>query len=223
MHLLKRKDNQNSQITDQEIVQRILSGEKVLYELLLRRYNQKLFRVVRSYISDEQEVEEVIQQTYIKAYEKLFQFQWNSGFSTWLIRIGINQALEQLREKTKHIKKYASLSDHRQEVFQIADNYQMTPESRIIQTETKHLLEKAVDMLPEKYRVIYVFKEVEGMSISEICGCLDLSESNVKVRAHRAKQMLKENLYAISEDQEIFEFGNERCDRLVDRVMKAIL
>ena len=98
----------------------------------------------------------------------------------------------------------------------------MNPEKITIQNEAKQLLEKAIDNLPEKYRIIYVLRELEGMSVSEITQCLDLSESNVKVRLHRAKSMLKESLYKLSLHQEVFEFGSRRCDAMVAKVLTAL-
>lgn len=98
----------------------------------------------------------------------------------------------------------------------------MNPEQIAIRQETKQLLEQAIDSLPEKYRIVYTLREVEGMPVHEITQCLDLSESNVKVRLHRAKAMLKDSLFKLSVNREVFEFGNKRCDAVVARVLKAL-
>lgn len=211
------------QISDTEVVERVLQGEKELYELLMRRHNQKLYRTVRSYLKGETEVEDVMQDTYIKAYEKLPQFRNDSLFSTWLLRIGINTALGKLREGKKFIPTalLEGALDNNQ-FLQIPEPSLMNPEKFVIQKEVKQLLEKAIDSIPEKYRVIYILREIENMSTSEITQCLDLSESNVKVRLHRAKQMLKECLYKLSISRDIFEFGFKRCDAMVERVMAAL-
>jgi RNA polymerase sigma factor (sigma-70 family) len=212
-----------SRIPDAEVVERVLHGEKELYELLMRRHNQKLYRTIRCYLKRETEAEDAMQDTYLKAYEKLHQFRNDSQFSTWLIRIGINTALGKLREN-KRSAPAATLEDilDNNLILQLPEPSQMNPEKIAIQEELKRLLEKAVDSLPEKYRVIYVLREMEDMPISEISQCLELSENNVKVRIHRARALLKENLYKLSLSREVFEFGSRRCDALVTRVMAAL-
>ncbi|WP_266205066.1 RNA polymerase sigma factor [Pontibacter kalidii] len=209
-------------LTDEAIVSRVLARETSLYELLMRRHNQKLYRAIRSYLKEEQEVEDAMQDTYLKAFEKLHQFRCDAQFSTWLIRIGINTALAKLRER-KRIFPFSLLVDQPEDISNLITQINfMNPEHIAIQQEVKQLLEKAIDSIPEKYRIIYTLREVEGMPLSEITECLDLSESNVKVRLHRAKAMLKESLFKLSENCNVFEFGNKRCDGIVERVMKAL-
>jgi RNA polymerase sigma factor (sigma-70 family) len=164
-----------------------------------------------------------MQDTYLSAYEKLHQFKKEALFSTWLIRIGINVALGKLR-KGKRFAPAATLEDilDNSLILQLPEPSRMNPEKIAIQKEVKQLLEKAIDCLPEKYRIIYVLREMEDMRINEIMQCLDLSESNVKVRLHRAKAMLKESLYQLSISRDVFEFGFKRCDAIVKRVMTAL-
>ncbi|AKD04150.1 RNA polymerase sigma factor [Pontibacter korlensis] len=209
-------------ITDAAVVSRVLAGEVSLYELLMRRHNQKLYRVIRSYLKQEQEVEDVMQDTYLKAYEKLYQFRSDALFSTWLIRIGINNALARLREQKRLIA--AHLVDQPEDFSYLLNQIttSMNPEQLAIKQEVKQLLEKAIDSIPGKYRVVYMLHEVEGMPITEVAKCLDLSESNVKVRLHRAKLMLKESLLKLSASRDVFEFGNKRCDAVVAHVLKAL-
>ncbi|MGM5470619.1 RNA polymerase sigma factor [Flavobacteriaceae bacterium LMO-SS05] len=201
------------------IIQKILDGEVELFEILLRRYNELLFRTIRSYINSEYDVEDVMQDTYIKAYEKLYQFKNDALFSTWLVRIGINEALQRKR-KVSRLK----ISDIavEQNINQLTNISLMDPEKRTIQKESIAFLEKAVDMLPEKYKIVYMLKEVEGMNISEISNCLDLSNSNVKVRLHRARTMMKDTILLLTNTSNIFEFGNSKCDRIVETVMRRI-
>lgn len=211
-------------LSEIDIINRINAGEKELYEILSRRNNQKLYRVIRSYIKDIQEIEDIMQNTYLKAYEKLYQFKNTSKFSTWLIRIGINETLARLREKAKiyTINKHPNYSQAKS-ILEIPDESQLNPESKIIGEEAKRLLEYVIDSLDTKYRSVYVMKEIEEMSIKDISECLDLSDSNVKVRLHRAKSMLKEKLNSVTIEQEIFEYGNSRCANITDRVMQQIL
>lgn len=209
-------------LSDTEVVRRVVSGEKELYEILMRRHNQKLYRVIRSYLKDAYEVEDAMQNTYLKAYEKLRQFREEAQFSTWLIRIGINEALSRLRQQEKLKAAFALQDDLSQyQVLQLPDLC-MNPESNTIHNEMQQLLEKAIDGLPARYKVVYILHEVEEMSTSEITGCLGISESNAKVRLHRARTFLKERLYELSATRDIFTFGFKRCDRLVAKVMKAL-
>ncbi len=212
------------QLHDDAIIKRVLEGEKELYEILLRRYNQTLYRAIRSYINDSMEVEDVMQNTYLQAYEKLHQYRGDAAFPTWLIRVGINQALMQLRKRKKQRQLFAASADEEQfnNIISLSDHKMMNPEKRIILDETKRLVERAIDQLPEKYRAVYVLREIEGINNQEVALCLDLSESNVKVRLHRAKSLLKETLYKLTLTSDIYEFGNIRCDRLVERVMSLI-
>ena len=223
MEALNINDFNNHKLKETEITKRILGGEKELYEILVRRNNQKLYRVIRSYIKDQAEIEDVMQNTYIKGYVKLSQFRSESSFSTWLIRIGINEALARLKDKGK-LFRFMELSNDSGDrtILEIPDSKQLNPQEKMIRKEAKELLEDAIDRLDLKYRTVYILKEVEEMSIAEIAVALDLTVSNVKVRLHRAKAMLKERLYELTINNEVFEFGFGRCDRITENVMNAI-
>lgn len=215
------KDYRASQLDDATVVRRVIAGEKELFEILMRRHNQTLYRVIRGYLRDEDEVRDAMQNSYLKAFDKLYQFQGNSAFSTWLIRIGINEALLRLKDIKRGKVIYMAVEDVDDETLNRIPDKQINAERVMIRQETQQLLEHAIDNLPEKYRVIYMMKEVEGMSNTDIAACLGLSESNVKVRGYRAKTMLKDILLELSAAQ-VFEFGNTRCDAVVHRVMSAI-
>lgn len=220
MELLRTIKLQPLRITDYEVVERILNGEKELYEILLKRYNQTLYRVVRGYLKDD-EAEDVMQETYIKAFRNLHQFNGqNAVFSTWLIRIGINEALQYIRKEKRHqgINHIGNYKSH-DEIINLHTSVKMNPEQQLINNEGRILIEQAIEQLPEKYRIVYILREVEGMKNPEIANCLELTESNVKVRFHRAKEMLKEKLLQLSSDFSVFDFGNDRCDNMVKMVM----
>lgn len=210
-----------TKLSDSQVVQRVLEGEKELFEILLRRYNQRLFRVIRSYIHSEDDVRDIMQDAYVKAYTKLQQFNNQSSFSTWLIRIAINEALQYLRKNKRILVNYGK-TERLENVFNLPDTSQMNPENQVIKTETRVLVEQAVDCLPEKYRVVFMLQQVEGLSNLEIAECLKLTDSNVKVRLHRAKNLLKDELYKSTHDASIFEFGNHKCDAVVCNVMQRI-
>jgi RNA polymerase sigma-70 factor (ECF subfamily) len=206
MDAIRISDFDNKQVTEEEIINRVISGEKVLYEILLRRNNQKLYRVIRGYITHDAEIQDLMQNTYLKAYEKLDKFRYESSFSTWLIRIGINEALSRLREKSRvHQLSTESSNFESNSILEIPDSNQHTPESTMIRQEAKHLLERAIDALPPKYRIIYILREIEELSIDEISSSMDITPENVRVRLHRAKSSLKDNLYDQNVTRDLYE------------------
>ena len=222
MEVLKLSQYRSSHLDDATVVKRVIAGEKELFEILLRRHNQTLYRVIRTYLRDEDEIRDAMQNVYLKAFDKLFQFQGNSSFSTWLIRIGINEALLRLKVIKKQKAIYLDTGHNTSEIINQIPDKQMNPEKIVILHEAKQLLEKAIDSLPEKYRLVYVLKEIEGLENHEITESLSLTEANIKVRLHRAKILLKESLYKISAPKDVFEFGSTRCDAVVKGVMSEI-
>jgi RNA polymerase sigma factor (sigma-70 family) len=217
-----RINQTSNQLNDNVIVRRVVGGEKELFEILLRRYNQRLFRVIRSYLKDAEEVQDAMQNAYLKAYDKLYQFNGDASFATWLIRIGINEALLRLKELRKGNVIVMNASEDQSEILNRIPDQEMNAEKILMHQEAKRLLEKAIDDLPEKYRTVYMLKEVEGLSNEEVSVCLGITDSNVKVRVHRAKSLLKDLLYRISASPQVFEFGNSRCDAVASFVMNSI-
>ena len=206
--------------SDQEIIKEVLNGNTSLFEVLMRRYNQRLFRIQRSYISDEEAVKDTLQQTYLKAFKNLDSFRGEAQFSTWITRIAINEALKYLNKEDRYsdiheISGVISRKSH-------PDDNTNTPEENMIQRDLQRLLEKAVDQLPPKYRSVYMMREVEQISTKETAECLDISRSNVKVRLHRAKQKVRKQLEQQVENTDIFDFRGQRCDRMVYQVMQKI-
>lgn len=223
METLRIHDYRSSKIPDNIVIKRVLNGEKELFEILLRRYNQTLFRVIRSYIKDDDDIEDVMQDTYLKSYEKLDQFKGDSAFSTWLIRIGINEALQRIRRNKRSMDiNVKQENDEANTIISMSDYHKITPETQTINKEMLMLIEKAIDQLPEKYRIVFMLREVEGLNNTEVGECLNITGNNVKIRLHRAKNLLKEILYKISPKAEIFEFGDSRCDKIVDYVLEHI-
>ncbi|WP_424989355.1 RNA polymerase sigma factor [Flagellimonas sp.] len=218
----KTGDINDSKLKESIIIDRINSGEKELYEILIRRNNQKLYRVVRSYLNNSMEIEDIMQNTYLKAYENLPKFKSNSLFSTWLIRIGINEALARIRERSKIHQVETVVYPRMNSILEIPDVEQPNPETHIINKEARILLERLLDSLDSKYRVVYIMREIEGMPVKEIAACLDLSKSNVKVRLHRAKSFMKERFTMVAKQKEIFEYGGGHCDRLTEKVMSML-
>ena len=207
-------------IADTEIIARILQGQKDLYAVIVRRYNQRLYRVGMSIINDDAEVEDVMQVAYIKAYENLGKFEGKSSFSTWLTRILINESLFRLKKRKNSIH----LNDDimKTEIFQQHIIDVKTPVLTILNSELKTILEKSIRQLPEKYRTVFVMREIINMNIAETKECLDISEVNVKVRLNRAKALLRNSLNKYYKNEDILHFHLTRCDRIVERVMNSI-
>lgn len=208
--------NQTSthQLSDEEIVDRILNGEKHLYETLMRKFNTRLYRISLSIVNDDMEAEDVMQTAYINAYRYLSSFQKKSAFSTWLTRILINESLLHKKKMSKRLK---VLTDQKNN-----DSHDDTPLKKVMNKELKTILEKAVSSLPEKYRLVFVMREIQELSTQETMEVLDLGESNVKIRLTRAKEMLRDQLSTYYKPNQLFEFNLVRCDRIAEFVMKEI-
>jgi len=200
------------------ILSRIVQGEKDLYALIMRKYNQRLYRIALSIINNESEVEDVMQIAYIKAYENLDKFRSQSSFATWITRILINESLLHLkkREHVAHFEKGSSFSGYYQRpVVQ-------TPLAKVINAELKTILEFSIRKLPEKYRTVFIMRELENMSVAETMECLEISEANVKIRLNRAKVILRNKLKNYVKDDELLQFYKPRCNKIVEYVMNKI-
>ncbi|HVS92748.1 MAG TPA: sigma-70 family RNA polymerase sigma factor [Mucilaginibacter sp.] len=201
-------------LTDDEIVNLVLKGQVDLFESLMRKYNERLYRISLSIVEDDKEAEDVMQIAYINAYRQLNNFRHQCSFGTWLTRILINESL-------LHKKRIQRTEQLRMET-NFTDVHPETPLSGLINKELGSILEGAVASLPEKYRLVFVMREVQGMSTDETMEALNIGESNVKIRLNRAKEMLRADLQRIWNPREIYEFNLRRCDKVVDNVMNVI-
>jgi RNA polymerase sigma factor (sigma-70 family) len=203
---------QTSPLADIELIDRILAGEKNLFEAIIRRYNQRLYRVGMAILGDDTETEDAMQNSYIKAYEHLAAFERRSAFGTWLTRIMVNECLAQ-KNKNRHTYQNVPQTEN---VTNMA-----TPDHLLANKELSSLLEDAIGQLPEKYRLVFMLREIEEMSVRETGEALHIEESNVKVRLNRARTMLQKNLNGYMKDH-VYAFHLTRCDRIVGQVMSKI-
>ncbi|WP_276372280.1 sigma-70 family RNA polymerase sigma factor [Chryseolinea sp. H1M3-3] len=206
-------------LTDDFIINKILLGKREYYEILVRRYNSLFYKTARGILSDEEDIEDVMQEAYIRGFEKLHQFRSEARFSTWLSRILINCALQHLNKAKR--KSYVSLDalasdemDHLQEISE-----ESNPE---VGENLKKAIESAISQLSPKYRVVFVLREMEQVSVADTALILDISEENVKIRLHRAKIMLKEMLRSELNSLDLFPFHASRCTLIAERVMEHI-
>ena len=207
--------------TDVDVVERILGGDTALFELLMRRYNERIYRAARSIVRDDQEAEDVMQQAYVNAFTHLRQFNGSARFSTWLMRIAINEALARVRRRGRYESFDEELSNV--EPFMPRDPSQ-NPERQAFTHELRGLLEWAIDALPNGMREVFVLREVEGLSTQEVAECLAVSEDVVKTRLSRGRATLRRLLMERTgaTAPEAFRFYRPRCDRVVARVLAKI-
>ena len=213
------------QWTDEEIVQRVLDGNIVLFELLMRRHNQRIYRAVRSILRDDSETEDVMQETYVRAYEHLDQFEGRARFSTWLTRIAVNESIKRsvLRGRLDPLE--IERPEWEEETMSRFRQNSLSPESNVSLSEMAAMLEKAITALPDRYRTVVVLRDLQEMSTGETAEALSLSESNVKVRLHRAHELMRDELLAMagSASHLAFGFGASRCDRMVQSVLSRLV
>jgi RNA polymerase sigma-70 factor, ECF subfamily len=209
---------------DEEVVRRVRAGETALYEVLMRRHNRAVYRVVRALLRDEAEVEDVMQQAYLRAFSRLDQFRGEARFSTWMISIALNEARGRLRRRATE----ATLDDGTDGAVPapgLAENQPSDPEEQVSARELAALTERAVDRLPTDLRTVFVLRTVEGLDTADAAEALGVSEDVVKTRLHRARNNLREALADAAERSapEAFPFPATRCNRVVAGVLSVIL
>ena len=193
-----------------------------LFEVLMRRHNERLYRAARAIVRDEAEAEDVMQQAYVNAYAHLRQFDGRSQFSTWLTRIAVNEAIARARKRGR----YQALDETDSHHFEAVRAMHSTsnPEKETFTRELGAILEDAVDSLPDGAREVFMLRQVEGLSTSETADCLGVSEDVVKTRLVRARAALREHLFDRigATARESFTFQRPRCDRVVAAVLARI-
>lgn len=212
---------ENVELTDEEVVRQVLAGNTALFELLMRRCNERLYRAARSIVRNEQEAEDVMQQAYVNAFMHLRQFNGTAQFSTWLTRIAINEALGRVRRQGR----YEPFDDDFSNVESLmAGSSPDNPERQAFTGELRGLLEGAIDTLPDGMREVFVLRDVEGMNTAEVAECLGVSEAVVKTRLSRGRAALRRELLQEvgATAPEAFRFYRPRCDRVVANVLERI-
>lgn len=208
--------------TDEEVVDRVLAGETALYEIIMRRYNQRLYRVVRGILRDDGETEDVMQDAYVRAYQHLDQFAKRAPFSTWLTRIAVHEALARLRMRgrTDQLDLGGEEGESRMNLSDSSPN----PEQNTSQSELREMLEETILALPRDYRAVIMLRDVEELSTAETATALGITEQNVKVRLFRGRAMVRRTLFERvgGSATSTFPFMGDRCDRVVAQVFKTL-
>ena len=209
-------------LSDEEIVERVRSGESALFEILMRRYNQRLYRVTRGILRNDSEAEDVMQEAYVQAYFHLGQFSGKGRFSSWLTKIAVHEAFARLRAQRRFVDWNAF--DGKEVGMDRFESAEQNAEDQVLRQRIGEIMESAIDSLPEKYRVVFMLREVEGMSTEETSGCLDIGLEAVKSRLFRGKGILRKEISARTAGvtPSLFQFGAERCDRIVANVLNQL-
>jgi RNA polymerase sigma-70 factor (ECF subfamily) len=208
-------------LSDEEVVDRVLAGDTSLFEILMRRYNQRLFRVARGILADDAEAEDVMQEAWVRAFRELARFRGEARFATWLTRIACHEALARARKGRRWVRLVPSAGGGEPPEPPSAA---IGPEREMENRELQSVLREAVEILPDPLRAVFCLREIEGLSTEQTADALDLSIENVRVRLHRAKRSLRETLDARigREVRRLYLFNGPLCDRMVAGVFARL-
>jgi RNA polymerase sigma-70 factor (ECF subfamily) len=213
---------------DADLARAVAGGSPEAMRLLMRRYNQTLFRTARAILRDDAEAEDAVQEAYMSAYRSIGRFRAESKLSTWLVRIAVNESLARLR-KTRRSAHIISMEGDERVQYAVAQAEMSQsspdhPETEALRAETRRLLETKIDALPDAFRTVFVLRAVEEMSVDEVAAALDIPEATVRTRFFRARGLLRESLAREADlaTETAFSFAGARCDRIVETVMARI-
>jgi RNA polymerase sigma-70 factor (ECF subfamily) len=215
-------------LPDFEIAQRIAAGDREELRLLMRRYNQRLYRTARSILKDDAEAEDAVQEAYLLAYQAMSGFRGGARLSTWLVRIVVNEAIGRARKRSRRAELIPLDGTMPQEGDTVEGNMcdasPEQPEHAAMRAETRRLLEAKIDLLPDAFRTVFVLRAVEEMTVEEAAVCLDIPPATVRSRYFRAKGLLRESLAREIDVtlEDAFAFAGERCDRIVAGVLERL-
>lgn len=211
---------QFEQLSEAEIINRILNGDKPLYEIIVRRSNSYLYKIGRSYNYNHEDTQDLMQDTYVDAFKNLSQFKKRSSFKTWIIRIMLNNCYHKKQKSSyKHEFTNEVINENLTPMFSHSNN---DAQREIHNRELRSIIETSLSKLPEDYRMVFSLREISGLNVAETAEMLNISEANVKVRLNRAKSMLRLEIESAYSASELFEFNLIYCDAMVENVMKKI-
>lgn len=213
-----------SEPNDYEVIEQVRDGNTEQYQVLMRRYNQRLYRITRSILLDDQLAMDAVQNAHINVFKNLIKYQGETGFPTWVSTIARNEALMILR-KIKS-EKLVQLDENETSVVvpihtDSSKAMLQTPEDELANTELRILLNSHIDSLPENFREAFVMRCVEGFSVREASEILGVNAATIKTRVFRAKALLHERI-ALKYGERTYEIGGSHCDQIVVNVMRLI-
>ncbi|SDT16658.1 RNA polymerase sigma factor [Bradyrhizobium canariense] len=215
-----------TEAADAELVRRALARDETAFRSIMQSNNRRLYRLARGILRNDSEAEDVVQETYVRAFTHLEKFRGESSLATWLARIAMNEALGRLRRQRPNVEiDTLAPGEMEAQIIQfplsaVAED----PEKSMAQREIQHVVEHAIDELPEAFRVVFITRVIEGMNIEETADILGLKPETVKTRLHRARAMLRDNVEKKIGPvvMEAFPFAGKRCERLTEAVLKRL-
>ncbi|MDH3243639.1 MAG: sigma-70 family RNA polymerase sigma factor [Saprospiraceae bacterium] len=206
-----------SELNDERIIDSVLAGDIDRFEEILKRYNSVMYRVGISYLKNTADAEDAMQSAYIKAYLNLSSFRGTASFKTWIISIMINECKMMIRSKRSSWNILQIFQRKQQQT-----NYYLSHDHNVVTSELKKVLENVVLQLPSKYRLVYIMREIDGMSVNETAELLNITPDNVKVRSHRAKELVRKEIMQLNHNNQLFDYHLDRCNPFRARVMSEI-
>lgn len=213
-------------LPEPELVDHARAGDRQAFRAIMKRCNQRLFRIARAVVRDEAEAEDVLQEAYTRAFAAIASFRGEAGIATWLTRIVLNEAHARLRRRRITVE--LDQVEAAQESAQVLNFPGMTrsedPEADAARAQIRRILERAVDTLPEPFRLVFILREVEELSVEETASHLNLKVETVKTRLHRARRRLRETLEAQLRDVMVgaYPFLGARCERITEAVLRRL-
>lgn len=220
--MTNRTINNFEQLTDTDLLQEILLGNKPAFEVLIRRYNMILYKTARGYGYNHQDAEDLMQETYISVYKNLSKFRNESSFKTWVIKIMLNFCYHQSKKNKYRKGQVAELIASHNYANMFPPKNQNATAMSVSNKELGQVIEQTLNNLPENYRITFTLRELSGLNVHETAEVMNTTEANVKVRMNRARLMLRKEIEKIYSADEIYEFNLIYCDRIVKRVMDKI-
>jgi RNA polymerase sigma-70 factor (ECF subfamily) len=222
-----QRSNGTLALGERKLVERAKSGDTLAFRAIMERHNQRLYRVARVVMKNNTEAEDVVQETYLRAFSNLSKFRGDSSLATWLTRIALNEALGHKRKQraTVTLESVETVQETSAQIIQFpAMNSETDPERSAAQHEIRQLLERAMDALPEAFRLVFVMRDVEEMSIEETASHLGIRPETVKTRLHRARRLLRQSLdgQLASTLKGAFPFAGARCARIIEAVLSRL-
>jgi RNA polymerase sigma-70 factor (ECF subfamily) len=211
---------------DLSIARRVVAGDRAAFQLLMRRHNRRLYRLARATLRNDAEAEDALQDAYLHAYRSMSQFRGDAQLSTWLSRLVLNECFARIRRSARrqNVIPIVDAPDWVEQAEAMTSHDNSAPDDALARSQVRALLERKLDALPELFRIVFVLRSIEEMTVEETAQCLNIPEATVRSRHFRARSMLRESLAQAFDlaERDVFEFGGARCDRIVERVLSKL-
>ena len=218
----------SSEVSDAEFARRIASGDQLAFEALMRKHNRMLYRTARAILKDDADAEDALQLAYLSAYRSIGGFRGASRLSTWLTRIVANEAMMRLRRRGREamVVPLDSVADDEGNIM-TSEGIAVAgerPELAAMRSQTRALIERKIDALPDAFRAVFVLRALEELSVEDTAASLHIPEATVRTRFFRARSLLRESLAREMDSaiEEAFAFAGDRCDRIVSGVLDRL-